>query len=410
LKVAACAIERRLNADLSDYAGPALHCPCGREASYAGRMEKTFQTAVGALALSRAYYHCDACHSGWYPRDVALGLQRSSLSPAVLRMTGLVAARVSVAESEELLRELAGVRVTAKHVERAAETLGREVAQDERGVVDESGAREALPPTLYLGMDGTGVPMRNEELEGRAGKQEDGKAKTREAKLCTIWSAEGRDEKGTPIRDAGSVSYSAAIESAATRDTDPVLSAFAQRVQREARRRGFHRARRRVVLGDGAPWIWNLAAELFPNAIEIVDRFHAKEHLSTVAKAIWGPASDLGHHWATARHEELDAGHVDAILAALHVHGESNDEARKCIGYIQTNRSRMRYPEFRIMGLCTSTGVVEAGCGVAIGARLKRSGMHWTVRGANAIIALRTVILSGRFHGFWDRRARTLAS
>ncbi|HVT56770.1 MAG TPA: ISKra4 family transposase, partial [Thermoanaerobaculia bacterium] len=121
----------------------------------------------------------------------------------------------------------------------------------------------------------------------------------------------------------------------ATCDTDALPSAFAQRVEREARRRGFYRARRRVVLGDGAPWIWNLAAELFPGAIEIVDRFHAKGHLSDVAKAIWGPASDLGSHWATKRHEELDAGDLDAILAALKVHSPTNDEARKCMGYLQ---------------------------------------------------------------------------
>jgi uncharacterized protein UPF0236 len=410
LKVAARAIAGRLNADLSDQVGATLPCPCGGEASYCGRTEKTFQTAVGPLTLARAYYHCDLCHQGWFPRDAALGLQWGSLSPAVVRMTGLVGARVSFAESEELLWELAGVRVEAKHVERVAEALGAEIAQDERQVVDELEAHEALPHTLYLGMDGTGVPMRKEELQGRVGKQEDGTAKTREAKLCTIWSAEGRDDKGVPTKDHGSVSYSAAIESAATLDTDTELSDFAQRVEREARRRGFLRARRSVVLGDGAPWIWKLAAELFPGATEILDRFHAKEHLSEVAKAIWGPQSDLGHYWLTSRYEELDAGDVDAILAALRMHAATNDEARKCVGYVQTNRSRMRYPHFRALGLCTSTGVLEAGCGVVIGSRLKRSGMHWTVRGANSILALRTLILSDRFQDFWDRRAFALAA
>ena len=368
-------------------------------------MEKTFETVLGAVTLQRAYYHCDVCGTGWFPRDIAYGMQRRSLSPAVLRMTGLVAARVSFVECEELLWELAGVRVEAKHVERAAEALGAEIAQDERYVVDEPETHVALPPTLYLGMDGTGVPMRNEELEDRAGKQEDGTAKTREAKLCTVWSAEGQDDKGVPLRDPGSVSYSAAIESAATLDTAAVLSAFAQRVEREARRRGFLRARRSVVLGDGAPWIWKLAAELFPGAIEILDRFHAKEHLSTVAKAIWGPTSELGKHWEAQRHDELDAGKTDDILEALAVHERSNEEARRCVGYIETNRSRMRCPDFHARGLCTSTGVLEAGCGVAIGVRLKRSGMLWTVRGANAIIALRCAILSGRFEDFWARRS-----
>lgn len=360
------------------------------------------------MTLERAYYHCDSCGKGSFPRDIAYGLQRQSLSPAVLRMTGLVAARVSFVESEELLRELAGVRVEAKQVERAAEALGTDIAKDERQVIGEPSAQ--LPATLYLGMDGTGIPMRTEELEGRAGKGEDGKAKTREAKLCTVWSAEERDDEGIPIRDPGSVSYSAAIESAATPDTGEVLSDFAQRVEREARRRGFLRARRSVVLGDGAPWIWKLSNELFPGAIEILDRFHAKEHLSAVAKAVWGPQSDLGRHWLDKRYEELDGGLVDALLAALQVHADTNDEARKCVGYVQTNRSRMRYPLFRAAGLCTSTGVLEAGCRVVIGARLKRSGMHWTVRGANAIMALRSAILSCRFQDFWDRRTNALAS
>ena len=122
-------------------------------------------------------------------------------------------------------------------------------------------------------------------------------------------------------------------------------------------------------------------------------------------EGIWGPTSDLGRQWGKLRHDELDAGSIDAILEALAVHDRFNDEARKCVGYIETNRFRMRYPEFQAAGLCTSTGVVEAGCGVAIGIRLKRSGMLWTVRGANAIIALRCAILSGRFEDFWARRA-----
>jgi hypothetical protein len=262
-----------------------------------------------------------------------------------------------------------------------------------------------VAPTLYVGMDGTGVPMRASELAGRAGKPPDGSAKTREVKLCTVWSAEGRDKEGTPVRDAGSVTYSAAIESAAQRDTDAVPSEFAARVEREVVRRGFARAARRVVLGDGALWIWNLATEHFPDAVQIVDLFHAKQHLSDVAKAIYGPHSDRGTQWARARHAELDAGQLDAVLRALQAHAAANDEARKCVEYVERNRQRMRYPEFKAAGLCTSTGVVEAGCKVAIGTRCKRAGMHWTVAGVDAIIALRCCKLSGRFEDFWERRS-----
>jgi hypothetical protein len=402
LSLAARAVEQRLNADHSDHRGPSVSCPCGNPARYAGRRIKAFQSALGELSLERAYYHCGACEAGFCPRDRALGIQGSSLSPAVTRMVGRVGAMVSFAEGSELMRELAGVPVDPKQVERTAEALGREIAQDERDVVE---PESPAAPTLYLGLDGTGIPMRASELEGRAGKQPDGAAKTREVKLCTVWSAEGRDEEETPVRDAGSVTYSAAIESAASRDTDNDPSEFAARAMREATRRGFDRAPRQAVLGDGAPWIWNLATEHFPDAIQIVDRFHAKQHLSDVGKAIYGATSDLGRAWSQARHDELDEGKIDDIRAALAVHAAANDEARKCIGYVDDNRARLRYAEFRAAGLCTSTGVVEAGCKVAIGTRLKRTGMHWTVAGADAIIALRCCKLSGRFEDFWERRS-----
>ncbi len=416
LQLAARLLAQHLNADTSDYAGPWLPCArCGGPARYAGRHAKTFTTALGPLLLTRAYYHCAACARGFCPRDRALGVDGAALSPAVTRMVGTAAALVSFAEGSALLGALAGLTVPAKQVERTAEALGSEIAADERRHVVPAEAAE-IAPTLYLGMDGTGVPMRPTEVAGRPGKQADGASKTREVKLCTVWSAEGRDADGVPVRDAGSVSYSAAIESAAMRDTDAACSAFAQRVEREARRRGVDRAHRRAILGDGAPWIWNIAGEYFPEATQIVDRFHAKEHLSGVAKVLYGMPSDLGDAWAQARHDELDAGHLHQIVAALAAQYRTRTDAskheaiRKCIGYLWGNRRRMRYPAFRAQGLCTSTAVVEAGCKVAIGTRLKRAGMHWTVRGANTIIALRCCKLSGRFEDFWERRAQGRAA
>ena len=405
MRIAARAVERRLNADLSDHGGAWLPCPCGGQALFGGRRPKSFTTVLGEMTLLRAYYHCESCNKGFFPRDLALGMEDVSLSPAVTRMTGLAAAMVSFEEGAELLEQLAAVKVNAKQVERTAEALGREIAEDERQYVEPVGDQE-IAPTLYLGIDGTGVPVRRSELVGRHGKQSDGSAKTREVKLCTVWSAEGRDKEGVPMRDEGSITYSAAIETAATRDTDEVPSEFAQRVMREATRRGFDRAKRQVVLGDGAVWIWNLAGEQFPGATEIVDRFHAKEYLSKVSKAIFGAGSDLAKAWAKQRHDELDEGRIDDLLHALDAHVSSCDDARKCHDYIVENRQRMRYPEFRVQGLCTSTGVVEAGCKLAIGTRLKRAGMHWSVRGADAIIALRCSKLSGRFEDFWERRAQ----
>jgi hypothetical protein len=403
--LAALAVQQRLNADHSDGAQTHLACPCGAAARLAGRRTKTFQSILGPLELERAYYHCRACGHGFCPRDRQLDLQETSLSPAVTRMTGTVGAMVSFEEGSQLLQQLAGVPVDAKQVERAAEALGAEVAADEKQDLAPAN-QEPLPSTLYLGVDGTGIPMRAHELQGRNGKQADGSAKTREVKLCTVWSAEARDEEGRPVRDPGSVTYTAALESAATLDTDEVTSAFTQRVLREAGRRRFTAAERTIVIGDGAAWIWKIAHELFPHAIQIVDRFHVKEHLSNVGKAIYGPTSKQATIWMHRRHQQLDRGQLPELLRALRRHAAHCDEARKCLQYIQNNRARMDYPHFHKQGLCTSSGVVEAGCKVAIGTRLKRAGMHWTVRGSNAIIALRCSKLSGRFQDFWERRTQ----
>ena len=383
-----------------------MACACGQTARYAGRRPKTFTTVLGPLTLERAYYHCDTCQAGVCPRDKALGLHETSLSPATTRMVGLAALSVSFAEAGELLKALAGVAVDPKQVERTAEALGRDMADDECKVVE---PEPAAAPTMYLGLDGTGVPVRKSEVEGRRGKQPDGTAKTREVKLVTVWTAETRNADGLPERDPGSVTYSAAVESAASRATDPLPSPFAQRAYREAQRRGFDTAARRVVIGDGAEWIWNLAAEQFPGAIEIVDLYHAKGHLCDVAKALYGAGTDLADRWGKHWRDELETGRLDTILAALHAHSQTCDEARKCIDYLTRNRHRMRYPQFRAWGLCVSSGIVEAGCKHAIGARLKRAGMHWTVAGANAIIALRCCKLSGRFEDFWERRAANAA-
>ena len=402
LECAAKAVAAHFDADRSDAGGASLACACGARARYAGRRPKTFVTALGKMTLTRAWYRCDACGRGFAPRDRALGLAGGALSPAVLRMVGIAAAQVSFGGASGLLRELAGLAIDAKTVERRAEALGRAVADDERDVVE---PEPSAARTLYLGLDGTGVPVRKADAEGRPGKQPDGAAKTREAKLAVVWSAETTGADGAPRRDPDSVSHNAAIESVAVRDTDAARPPFVRRVLRETRRRRFDRAPRRVVLGDGAAWIWNLADEHFPGAIQIVDIFHAKEHLFEVAKTLYGAGTDLARQWGKRRRDELDQGRIDALLGALRGHAATCEDADRCAVYIARNRHRMNYPAFRAAGLCVATGVVEGACKNLVGGRLKRGGMHWTTDGANAILALRCAVLGNRFDDFWERRA-----
>ena len=405
LQVAARALEQRFNADPSDYAGPEQPCPCGQTARYVDRRAKTFTSVLGALTLQRAYYHGATCKKGFCPRDRALGMDDASVSPGVLRMLGSVSAEVSFDTSSGLLWDLAGLRIDAKQVERIAERLGEEMAEDER-LYTTPLSHEALPPTLYLGIDGSGIPVRPEERVGRAGQQPDGKAKTREGKLVTTWSAESRDEEGLPVRDPGSITYSAAIESAATLDTDEYPSEFAERVRREATRRRFTEAKRMVVLADGASYNWNIAHELFPAATQILDRCHAKQHLNEVAHALYGKDSAEGEQWASQRKQELDEEQLDDLLAALRQHADTCKEAKTCVGYVERNRARMRYKEFHARGLCTTSNIVESGCKVIFTTRFKHSAMHWSVVGANKMLAVRCYKRSGRFEDFFERRSQ----
>ena len=203
---------------------------------------------------------------------------------------------------------------------------------------------------------------------------------------------------------------SAAIASAATPDTARHRSPFAEPVLRESNRRRFCEGARIAVVADGAPWIWNITSDLLPDAIQIVDRFHVKQTLHRTAQAIFGSAGDQAKQWATERCKELDEGKLNAIVRALRPHAKACTVATRCRTYIVHNRQRMRYPQFHKQGLCTSSGVLEAGGKLAIGTRLKRSGMHWTPNGTNNIIALRCCRLSGWFEEFWERRNQPLAA
>ena len=163
------------------------------------------------------------------------------------------------------------------------------------------------------------------------------------------------------------------------------------------------------MIGDGAPWLWRLAAEELPGAVQILDLYHAKQHLSDVSKAVHGSDLASAEAWASQRHDELDEGRIDALLVALREHAQTFEAARKCLQHVQSNRQRMRYKHFPAAGLCVGSGVLEAGCKVTVGSRCKRAGMHWSVDGANAILALRCCHLSNRFEDLWESRSSNLS-
>jgi hypothetical protein len=302
---------------------------------------------------------------------------------------------------------LAGLDVAAKAVERQAEAIGADIEAGEQKEIRRAKQLElpevCLPavPILYIEMDGTGVPVTKKEREGRAGKTDGQPARTREVKLGCVFTQTTTDKEGWPVRDEDSTSYVAAIETA---------EQFGLRLYTEAWRRGWSTARKKVVLGDGAIWIWNLADQHFPGAIQIVDLYHARQHFWELAAKLFPNQEQARKQWTAICLDQLEEGKIEALVKILRDLRPDNEKLAQDVDndadYFERNAERMRYPKFRAQGLFVGSGVVEAGCRTVIGIRLKQSGMFWSVCGANAIIALRCCRLSGRFEDYWESRSR----
>jgi hypothetical protein len=366
---------------------------------------KELLTILGPVAYERSMFKCPACRATRYPGDEALDVVGTTRSPGLRRMMARAGSQSTFKDGRDDLRIYAGLEVSAKDVERVAERIGQEMESWSEQERQENLSREEHPepekdiPVMYVSYDGTGVPMTRPELAGVKGKQPDGTAKTREAKLGCVFIQTSVDEKGYPIRDPDTTSFVGAIETA---------ERFGWRIYGEARRRGLARARLVVVLGDGAEWVKNLAEMHFPQAISIIDLYHAREHVSQLCRILYGSNEKRMERRRQRWWGNLDAGQVEKIiLQARHVLPD-DPELRKTavaeIQYLDKNKERMRYAEFRAQGLFVGSGVVEAGCKTVIGQRLKQSGMEWTLRGANAIIALRCMMKSNRLEDYWESR------
>jgi len=370
--------------------GPRVPCGQGHEAEFVAYRDKIIDTVLGPVTLTRAWYHCAACGHGLAPRDAELGVAGTSMSPGLTAMNDRAAAAGPFAKAAGLLEDLAGVRLTAKRVERAAEASGAAQAAAVRGRAALITSRKVvllppspLPDKLYGIIDGTGVPMTAKETAGRDGKGEDGRARTREVKLAVFFTQDKLDDDGYPVRDRDSSSYIATFEPA---------SVFADMVKAEGIRRGADHVRQVTIIGDGAPWIWNIAGSKFPEATQIVDLYHARQHLHDLARQLEFMLLDRKDEWLAARMEDLDYGDIDGICRAARafpLEGIKKDESDTALGYFENNAPRMRYHWFRKCGLFVGSGVVEAGCKAVIGQRLKQAGMHWTKDGADAIMTLR---------------------
>ena len=378
-------------------------CPCGQRMSSQGRRGKKLLTTLGPVPFARSFYQCEQCDQSRFPDDERLDIVHTTYSPGVRRLMARAGSQTQFEQAAEDLLCYAGLKVEPREIERVAEDVGRQVeqwlcAQQEQSLekARSTPISGKSPAKFYVSFDGTGVPVRQSELVGRRGKQSDGSARTREAKLGCVFTQIGLDKEGYPQRDPDSTTYVGAIESS---------TLFGWRIYAEALRRGLSQAREVIVLTDGARYNRTIAQTHFPEAVHIVDLFHAYEHLTAIAQTLWGQEAKAPKAWR----DLLEAGDISGLLRKAGKHLPASGPGKKAmlkqLGYFQNNASHMGYAEYRAKKFFVGSGVVEAGCRTVIGERLKQSGMRWSVRGANAIIALRCCILSGRFEDFWASRA-----
>lgn len=363
---------------------------------YKGRASTRVEGMFGSFVLQRDYYYHQGKQQGYYPADTALGLECGH-TPALTRLICLEGAdETSYQKAEQHLEETGGIHVSARQIQRMVQRVGAAAQQWQE--------REAQPggsavPIMYVSADGTGVPMRKEELVGRAGKQADGSAKTRMAYLGCVFTQHRTDEAGHPVRDYESTTYVSSFSP---------IEEFGPCLRQEAIRRGLGSAQQVVLLIDGAEGLANMGRLCFPGTTQIVDFYHALEHAGRVLLALLGSKEHPQYKrrltcWA----RRLLKDKVQPLIAQTRAECAGKAQAaavEKELGYFVNNIDRMQYGAFRAKGFFIGSGVIEAGCKTVIGSRCKQSGMFWGKPGAQNVLALRCIHSSHRLGAFWKDR------
>lgn len=370
--------------------GPGRECACGGRQKLVGYRPRGMWTVLGRAQVQRAYYWCPDCGATHYVGAAELGDATGGKSLGVQEDLSLLAAHMPFEEAADKLRRLLGVATCTSEVEKHAEGWGERLEEEWEGEVDAvfeaqlAVLPEAAPERLYVAVDACKTPLTDQ---------------WRETKIGAVYEPRGRNAEG--VDEAGRTTYVGTVYRP--------YEAVGRRLYVEALRRGLSLAKEVVVLGDGAPWIWELAATHFPHATQIVDWFHASEHLWKVAHAVYGDATAEAEEWVGQQQAQLRAGEVELVIQALRdlkPPSEAAEIVRKDIDYFTTNRERMRYNDYRDRGMHIGSGIIESACKHVANERLKRSGCRWTQRGAQATLNLRILDLNGRWDAYWNRQRR----
>lgn len=365
-------------------------CGCGATARYRSCLARVVITRHGELTLRRRYYYCPSCQRGFAPLDDRLGLDQEATTRRVREWCALLGGHLPFAEGAVVLERLTGVRLGMSTLERTTVAVGSRLRAAEQAEARRHHAGQLRQPVrkpsrLYISIDGKMTPLRDPWK--RDGSQGPLVCRWGEAKIGVLYEA----RRGRDGRDAG-------VRRKAYVATLGDVNNFTPLIATLAHQQGHHWAKELIVLGDGAAWIWLLAASQFPEAIQIVDFYHASEHLWTLANARFGDGSPAVKAWVSQRQEELKRDEILAVLRAIAGWKPRSAAGKKLrrtqFRYFRTNAERMRYGTFQRHGYHIASGVVEAACKHVVGARLDQAGMHWCPETAEAILALRAALCS----------------
>ena len=353
------------------YVGRQVTCECGNASRYVRVYEKAVVTLHGVRTVGRAYYHCKVCGKGFVPLDAVMGLDRGGTSLRVRGKIARVAALTPFGRGSNELKELCAIEVSAKTFERVAEHVGSKIgcklAESERHILSGlADLPDVAPQRLYVTADGAMVPV--------------GKG-YRECKVAAVYEA-SVDSRGEVV--ARNIEHMATMGNS---------EAIGDRVYCAAFRRGVERASEVVVVADGGRWIWKQAGQNFPECVEILDFYHAAEHLGEIAKAWHGSQTPKADKWLDRCKADLLEGRFERVIKSIRawnpVDPEHVELKRENTGYFVRNRERMRYDQYRARGMHIGSGIAESSCKCLVQARLKQSGMHWSEQGAESILQLR---------------------
>jgi hypothetical protein len=389
LEVARAALQHHMDRQALGYAGSSRACGCGGSQRFVGHREKVLATLVGPVRLRRAYYHCGACGASCFPYDQQAGLEACKVSPGLAKAAALAGIEVPFAQASKLLAELSGIDLSESTIARVTQQAGQQadqIEQQQAATIRQQNHPPEAPVAgrLYNSADGAMIHT----LE-----------KWQEVKTHVCYWKDAQGQQHTRYRSR--------LET---------VESFVGHAWALAARWGLENCRQSVLIGDGAAWIWERLGPIFDESIQIVDWFHAAEHLWACGRALYpdvkGTTSQACKDWIEPHKELLWNGQVKELLAALAIarkrlRGKAKRAALEgLMTYLTNQQSRLDYQRFRDQGLQIGSGTVESACRHVVQARLKRAGTRWKPVHAQAVLSLRTCRLNGEWEAFWNSRSK----